>query len=287
MDQIPARRVLLEHGFEPGFPAQALAEAAALPDELPADAADLRHLPWLSIDREKTRAVDQALSAEGRGAAILVRIAVADVDALVAPGSALDRRARQNARSLYTPAGTFPLLPERIAAGLGSLREGRDRLAVAVELTVEEDGSVSHSGFRRARVRNQARLGFREVTAWLEGRAPLAKRPLKASVLKKQLRLQKEAADRLRQRRSASAEELVESLLAAANQAVAAFLSLPAARATAPSRRYADLAAQRLLKAALAGRPAPWSAAELAELAAWCARREEEAARVEAELAYP
>jgi len=130
-------------------------------------------------------------------------------------------------------------------------------------------------------VRNHARLGFREVTAWLEGRGKLAKRPMKTSVLKKQLRLHEEAAERLRKRRCANAEELVESLLAAANGAVAALLSLPGVRATAPSRRYADLVTQRLLKAALAGRPAPCSREELEELA----RREEAATRVEAELA--
>jgi exoribonuclease-2 len=273
-------RVLLEHGFAVGFSAQELEEAAALSDELPSDTEDLRQLPWLSIDREGTRAVDQVTTAERRGPAILCRIAVADVDALVPPGSALDRRARQNVRSLYTPAGTFPLLPERIAAGLGSFREGRDRLAVIVELLVGEDGSVSLPEIRRARVRNEARVGFREATAWLKGEGPLGKRPMKMSVLKKQLRLQEEAADRLRRRRCASAEELVESLLAAANGAVAEILSLPGARATAPGRRYADLVTQRLLKAALAGLPAPWSE----ELAAWCARREEEASLVEAEL---
>lgn len=272
-----ARRVLIEHGFAPDFPAQALAEAAALPDEIPEDVEDLRQLPWLSIDKSGTRAVDQATTAERRGSSILVRIAVADVVALVPPGSALDCRARQNGRSLYTPAGTFPLLPERIAAGLGSFREGRDRLAVVIELPAGE--------IRRARVRNQARLGFREVTAWLEGRGPLAKRPMKMSVLKKQLRLHAEAADRLRRRSCESAEELLESLLSAANEAVAAFLSLPTARARAPSRRYADLVTQRLLKAALAGRPSPYSAEELQELTAWCTRREEEASRVEAELA--
>lgn len=263
-----ARRVLVEHGFEPGFSARALAEAAALPDEPPDDVEDLRHLPWLSIDREGTRAVDQVTTAERRGPAILLRIAIADIDALVPPGSELDRRARQNGRSLYTSAGTFPLLPERIAAGLGSFREGRDRLAVVIELPAGQ--------IRRARVRNQARLGFREVTAWLEGRGPLAKRPMKMSVLKQQLRLHAEAAN------CKSAEGMVESLLAAANEAAASFLGLPTVRITAPARRYADLAAQRWLKARLAGQPAP------GEDLAWCARREEEASRVEAALAcYP
>ena len=268
-------RVLLEHGFAVGFSAQELEEAAALSGELPPDTEDLRQLPWLSIDREGTRAVDQVTTAERSGPAILVRVAVADVDALVPPGSALDRRARQNIRSLYTRAGTFPLLPERIAAGLGSFREGRDRLAVVIELTV---GEKRPPAFRRARVRNHARLGFREVNAWLEGRGPLAKRPMKMAVLKKQLLLQAEAADRLRGQ-PGSAAEMVRSLLAAANEAAAALLSLPGVRVTAPARRYADLAAQRQLKAALAGQPAPGE--DLAELI----RREEAAAREEAELA--
>ncbi len=395
-----ARRVLLEHGFAAEFPAQALAEAEALPDEVPAepDVEDLRKLPWLSIDNEGTRTLDQITTAERRGRSILVRIAIADVDVLVPPGSALDHHARYNTRSVYTPGGTFPLLPEKIATGLGSFREGRDRLAVAVELLVEEDGSVSRTEIRRALVRNQARLAYVEVADWLEEKgSPLTNRQMKMSVLKKQLRLHEEAAGNLRRRRyergalpierwrlepvfhcedrvrilplkGARAQELIEDLMVAANEATAAFLSargLPSLRrlvraperwprlmelagtlpsepdsaalaafleerrlsdaegyphlalavlqlvglgeyvadlpgrpvprhfslavddyahSTAPNRRYADLATQRLLKAALAGRPSPYNARELEDLAAWCTRREDDASRVERQV---
>jgi VacB/RNase II family 3'-5' exoribonuclease len=393
-----ARRVLLEHGFAADFPAQALAEAEALPDETAEPVEDLRKLPWLSIDNAGTRTLDQITTAERRGRSILVRIAIADVDALVPPGSALDRHARYNTRSVYTPGGTFPLLPERIATGLGSFREGKDRLAVAVELLVEEDGSVSRCAIRRAQVRNQAKLAYEEVADWLEDKGPLTHRQMKMSVLKKQLRLHEEAAGNLRRRRyergalpierwrlepvfhcdekvrlrplaGARAQELIEDLMVATNEATAAFLSargLPSLRrlvraperwprlaelasgrgnhlpeepdsaalaafleerrlsdpegypdlafavlqlvglgeyvadlpgrplprhfslavddyahSTAPNRRYADLATQRLLKAALAGRPSPYSERELEDLAAWCTRREDDAGRVE------
>lgn len=376
-----ARRVLLEHGFSPDFPAAALAEAAALPDEVTAPVEDLGKLPWLSIDNEGTRTLDQITTAERRGKSILVRIAIADVDELVPPGSALDRHARHNTRSLYTPGGTFPMLPERIASDLGALREGKDRLAVVAELLVEEDGSVSRCEIRRARVRNLAKLAYEEVADWLDEKGPLPKRQMKMAILKKQLLLHEEAAKNLRRRRfergalpierwrleplrGARAQELVEDLMVAANEATAGFLAergLPSLRrlvraperwdrlmelgnlpdepdsaalaafleerrvsdpdgypeladavlqlvglgeyvadlpgrpvprhfslavddyahSTAPLRRYVDLATQRLLKAALAGQPSPYSEEDLEELAVWCTRREDEAIRIE------
>lgn len=398
-----ARRELLARGLRPDFPAVVLEEAESLPEELPADGGapvrDLRKLPWFSIDNEGTRILDQVTAAERRGTAIRVLVAIADVEILMPPGSALDAHARHNAKSIYTPGGTFPLLPERVAAQLGSLREGKDRLAVVVAMSVEEDGSVSSVEVERALVHNRARLAYEEVADWLDGKGSLVRRPLKMSVLKRQLLLHEEVALRLRRRRyergalpverwrldavfhcngsvrveeakGARAQELIEDLMVAANEATAAWLAargypslrrlvrapvrwpglialasslgatlpaepdsgalarflearraadpkgytdlaytvldligpgeymadLPGRRAprhfvlavddyghsTAPLRRYADLVMQRLLKAALAGRPAPcaWNE-QMEELALHCTRRENQGIEVE------
>jgi exoribonuclease-2 len=198
-----AIEAMRSRGLLPVFSPQALQEAEAARHTGPergGDIRDLRQLTWFSIDNDDTRDLDQLSVAEplGGGAARL-RVAIADVDGLVPPGSAVDGHAAVNTTSVYTAAGIFPMLPERLSTDLSSLHENQERLAVVVDMTVAADGTVAGSEIYRAVVLNHAKLTYDAVSAWLDGDGPAPAQVDRVAGLEEQVRLHDVLAGKLRQ----------------------------------------------------------------------------------------
>jgi ribonuclease R len=400
-----AHRAMRERGLLPDFSPSvrseldAITEAAASTGDSIRDFGDLL---WCSIDNDDSLDLDQLTAADPIGnGAVKVWVAVADVDALVSIGSAIDGHARANTTSVYTAGGIFPMLPEKLSTNLTSLGEGEERLAIVVEMTVDGNGAVVDSDIVRALVRNRAKLAYDGVAAWLEGTAPAPPRLAAVSGLEERLRLQDRTANAmrsLRHRHGALSLEtlethavydrdllvdlrpdqrnrarlLIEDFMIGANGITARYLErkrypsmrrvLPLPRrwdrlvdlaallgtplpptpdalalerfladrrkadpetfsdlslsvikllgsgeyalelpgqaveghfglavrdyshSTAPNRRFPDLISQRLLKAALAGRPAPYGVEQLKDLARHCTEQEDNAAKVERQV---
>jgi len=400
-----ARRVMVERGLEADFSPAAKAETDALSGpakEADPPVRDLRSRLWCSIDNDDSRDLDQLSVAEpSTDGAVRILVAVADVDALVEKGSALDGHARANTTSVYTAAAIFPMLPERLSTDLTSLNEDEERLALVIDMTVARDGSVTASDIYRAMVRNKAKLVYNGVGAWLEGTASAPAKVTAVAGLEEQLRTQDRAAQAmktLRHQRGAlsldtietravfdgdaisdlrpdeknCARELIEDFMIGANGVTARYLEgkgrsslrrvlrsperwerivelaegfgeqLPAtpscqalegflaarhkadpvrfpdlslsvikllgkgeyvverpggqadghfglavrdySHSTAPNRRFPDLLTHRLLKAAMAGRPAPYDDGELDALAQHCTAQEDNATKVERQV---
>lgn len=248
---------MTEHGLDPAYPPQTLAEVDAIPHAASGDASmrDLRERLWCSIDNDDSRDLDQLTVAEARvDGPVTILVAVADVDALVRRGSAVDDHASHNTTSVYTAGGIFPMLPEKLSTDLTSLNEDADRVAVVVEMVVEADGTVKDGGVFRAVVHNHAKLAYNGVAAWLDGTAPAPAKVAATAGLEGQLRTQDRVAQDLRgwrHRRGAlsletlearavfadgqledlrvdpknRAKELIEDLMIAANGTVARFLA--------------------------------------------------------------
>ncbi len=201
-----ARRAMTARGLLPDFSPDALAETAALgaaAREASASIRDLRNLLWASIDNDDSRDLDQLSVAEPlAGGAVKVLVAIADVDASVRSGSAIDGHARTNTTSVYTAAEIFPMLPERLSTDLTSLGEGAERLAIVIEMTIGADGAVTASDVYRAVVLNRAKLAYDGVAAWLDGTAPAPPRVGAVPGVDAQLRMQDEVAQRMKRLRA-------------------------------------------------------------------------------------
>lgn len=396
-----AHQAMIERGLEPDFPLAVQHELAGIhnPAKLTPDVRDLRHLLWASIDNDDSLDLDQLTVAEPlANEQLRILVAIADVDALVRKGSALDAHAARNSSSVYTPAAIFPMLPESLSTDLTSLNENQDRIAVVADMVFAIDGTLVTSDIYRAYVHNCGKLAYHSVAAWLTGTGPAPQRIADVPGLDENLRLQDKIAQQLVKRRHAHgalsletvqarpvfdgdilsdlepdgknrASQLIEDFMIAANGVAATFLEakkFPSLRrvlrsperwarlvqlaagfgdhlpdepdaialesflarqrtaapdkyadlslvvvkligrgeyvldpvggdtpghfglavkdythSTAPNRRFPDLVTQRLLKAAIAGEPLPYSLAELAEVAKHCTVREDDASKVE------
>ena len=406
-----AQKAMLDRGLLPDFSTAVLAELDRIqaPARVKTDSAeggqpirDLTGLLWSSIDNDDSRDLDQLAVAELLpGDKVKILVAVADVDALVKDGSAIDKHARHNTTSVYTAAKIFSMLPEKLSTNFTSLNYDEERLAVVVEMVVGANGSLLDSDVYRALVFNRAKLAYDSVAVWLDGDGAVPETMTAVFGLAENLRLQDRAAQSLRQLRyhhgalslettqakpifeddqirdlqvekRNRAKEIIEDFMIAANGVTARFLetkkfpsirrvvrvprrwdrivelarehgtSLPTkpdsvalneflvkaktadplrfpdlslavikllgageyiaerpndtapghfglavkdyGHSTAPNRRYPDLITQRLLKAALAGQPVPYSFAELDEMARYITQKEDDANKVERQV---
>jgi VacB/RNase II family 3'-5' exoribonuclease len=197
-----AHAAMIEHGFQPDFPAAAAAELAAIKTrtDLPAgpDIKDLRSLLWSSIDNDTSKDLDQIEWAEqlpdGR---IRVLVGVADVDFRVKQGSAIDGHAQSETTSVYTGVKVFPMLPTELSEGATSLNENEDRAAMVIEYCIDPAGAASDGKAYRALVRNRAQLAYPSVGAWLAGKADAPPKVAASADLAAQLKLQDSAAQRM------------------------------------------------------------------------------------------
>jgi len=209
-----AHQAMLDAGFSPDMPLSVTAEVQDLnsheQDRSTAPARDLRSLLWSSIDDAKSRDLDQVEYVERLPDGILrVLIGIADVDARVEQGSAIDTHAATNTTSVYTGVMTFPMLPEELSTDLTSLVGGADRTSIVTEMLVSANGTVKQAQIYQARLHNYAKLAYETVGAWLDGKAEMPAEVAQMPNMEAQIRLQLEAAQHLRElRREHGALEL-------------------------------------------------------------------------------
>ncbi|MCB9895994.1 MAG: VacB/RNase II family 3'-5' exoribonuclease [Planctomycetes bacterium] len=162
-------------GFPGDFDPDALREAQALPAHPdPAEfqgRVDLRELPIITIDPKDAEDHDDAISIEHLdGGLTRLGVHIADVSHYISPGSALDEDARFRATSVYLPGKLIPMLPKELSAGLCSLHDSVDRLALSCFMVFDESGEMKRREIVQSVLRVRRYLTYEEVLPVLEGK---------------------------------------------------------------------------------------------------------------------
>jgi ribonuclease R len=167
-------KVLACADVEEEFPDEVERIAAAFGDTVTfadrLDRADLREVPFTTIDPETARDFDDAVALEklpNGGSRLWV--AVADVSHYVREGSPLDDEARRRGCSIYLPSRAIPMLPEPLSARMCSLVAEEDRLAMVVRIDLDRQAKVIDRDFMAAVIHSKARLDYPGVAAALGG----------------------------------------------------------------------------------------------------------------------
>ena len=164
-DGLPAQitKIQQDLGVSPEFPPEVerAAEEAARNPRLPDE--DRTDIPFVTIDPESSRDLDQALHLERDGDGYLVHYAIADVGAFVTAGDPVDAEANRRGETLYGADSKVPLHPKVLSEGAASLLPDQTRPALLWTIKVDSSGEGTEVDVRRALVRSRAKLSYDAV----------------------------------------------------------------------------------------------------------------------------
>jgi len=214
---------------------------------------DLREVPTFTIDGERARDFDDAVSIEhDRDGGIRLYVSISDVSHYAGETSALDEDAYLRGTSVYFPDRAIPMFPPELSNEVCCLHPRMERLTLTAELRYDATGERKGVRFYPSVIRSDERLTYTivkrilldkdpEVTdrfekivpsldlmAFLSQRLRLARMERGAidfdlpepEVI---LNLQGETEDIVRAERNVS-HQIIEEFMIAANEAVADFM---------------------------------------------------------------
>ncbi|PRQ08724.1 ribonuclease R family protein [Enhygromyxa salina] len=198
------QKILIEQQIDDVFTDAAHNEAKSVPttvlDHELEQRADLRGLPFMTIDPPDARDFDDAVCVELLGentqvADYRLHVAIADVSHYVREGTGIDAEARERCFSAYLPDRAIPMLPHQLSSHMCSLVPKQDRLAMVVSMRVSAAGETSEWVVRASIIHSRRRMTYAEVATALDGADNLGKKA------RSRVFALRECADRLRRAR--------------------------------------------------------------------------------------
>ena len=169
--------IIRKYGIPDGHAQDAVAEAvrlgASVSDRDIEGRSDFRDLLTVTIDGERARDFDDAITIEKLpNGHCWLGVHIADVSHYVQEGSALDRDAYERGTSVYFPERAVHMFPAELATGLCSLNPHVDRLVQSCFMEVDRRGAVVRYEFHDGVINSNERMTYTAVHGILTDRDP-------------------------------------------------------------------------------------------------------------------
>lgn len=144
------------------FDAQALLAEDALRQ-------DRRDTCCITVDPADAKDFDDAVYAQKRAdGTYFLSVNIADVSYYVEPGTTLDKEALRRTCSVYLANQVIPMLPFALSDDICSLVPGKDRLAMTVEIELNEEAEVIDVDVFPSIIHSRGRFSYETVEAFLK-----------------------------------------------------------------------------------------------------------------------
>lgn len=165
--------LIKEYNLPYEFPSFVLDEAEQIGDEIDEseikNRRDLRDKTIFTIDGEDAKDLDDAVYVEKlSNGNYKLGVYIADVSHYVKEGTQLDKEALTRGTSIYMLDRVIPMLPKKLSNGICSLNQGKDRLVLAVEMEINNNGKVVSSDVFKGVINVTRRMSYTNVTKILE-----------------------------------------------------------------------------------------------------------------------
>ena len=181
VNNVEMESIVLEKGFEVGFPKAVEKEAESIEKNERVISAeeikkrrDIRGTQTFTIDPFDAKDFDDAISfkkLEGgpNAGKYEIGVHIADVSHYVREGGALDKEAVKRGCSIYLVDRTIPMLPEVLSNDVCSLNPQEDKLSFSAMFIIDDKGHIHERWFGRTVMNSTHRFTYETAQAVIDG----------------------------------------------------------------------------------------------------------------------
>lgn len=133
------------------------------------DRVDLRDLDTVTIDSNRAKDLDDAVSIQRKENHWILYVHIADVSHYVKMGTKLFEEAGHRGTSVYLVDYVIPMLPKRLSNDLCSLNPNEDKLTLTCEMVINDGGGVNDYKIYRSIIRSNKRMTYNAVNQFYDG----------------------------------------------------------------------------------------------------------------------